>query len=196
MLDDTDLTAPCLLTGIPRLASGEMAAQEQRIAKDWQRQFAGQISEQPRLLSLRRANVAGLGLANVNPADCRFTNAHNLDKLRLEADIAFGLSPARAGWERRQVVAEESEWRAKDKPCGRWTAPPWPEWAGGEKQAELNPGAIAGLYRAHCAKVGRTPKTNPALPTSTTARWKCAATTEGKATPTGAGPGTGSLVSC
>ena len=40
--------------------------------------------------------MAGLGLANVDLADCRFSGAHNLDKLRLEADVAFKLF-ARAG---------------------------------------------------------------------------------------------------
>jgi uncharacterized protein YjbI with pentapeptide repeats len=148
VLDDTDLSAPSLLTGIPRLARDEVAAQEQRIARAWQRCLAGQISEQPRLLSLKRANVAGLGLANVNLTDCRFSGAHNLDKLRLEADIVFELSPARVGWERRQVAAEESAWRADQTRSGRWTAPRWPDWADGEKPAALNPGAIASLYRA------------------------------------------------
>ena len=120
---------------------------EQRIARAWQQQHAGQISEQPRLLSLQRANVAGLGLGNVNLADCRFAGAHNLDKLRLEADVAFGLSPARAGWERRQVIAEESDVGAGRARPGRWTAPWWPDWAG-EKPTALDPGAVAGLYRA------------------------------------------------
>ena len=155
VLDDTDLSAPSLLTGIPRMASDAMALweqssalREQRIIRAWQRLLAGQISEQPRLLSLQRTNVAGLGLANINLADCRFTGAHNLDKLRLEADVVFGLSPARLGWERRQVIAEESAWRADQTRPGRWTASRWPDWAGSEKPVALNPGAVAGLYRA------------------------------------------------
>ena len=157
MLDDTDLSAPSMLTGIPRLASNVLTSLEQRIARDleeqriataWKRLHAGQISEQPRLLSLQRANVAGLGLGNVNLADCRFWGAHNLDKLRMEADVAFELSPARVGWERRQMVAEECAWRASRSRPGRWTAPWWPDWAGGDKPAALSPGAIAGLYRA------------------------------------------------
>ena len=163
VLDDTDLSAPSLLTGIPRLASPELASQEQRIARAWKRLFAGEISEQPRLLSLQRANVAGLGLGNVNLARCRFSGAHNLDKLLLEADVVFALSPARPGWERRQVIAEESSWRADRTRPRRWTDPWWPtdgsevsardedrrrtDWAG-KKPAVLTPGAIAGLYRA------------------------------------------------
>ncbi len=110
----------------------------------------------PRLLSLERANVAGLGLGNVSLADCRFNGAHNLDQLRMEADVAFGLSPARVGWEQRQVIAEESAWRANAPMAqtrrrhlhSRWAAPRWPDWAGSGTPAVLNPGAIAGLYRA------------------------------------------------
>ncbi len=148
VLNDTDLSAPSLLTGIPRLAIAELAVKEQRIARAWKRLHAGQIFEQPRLLSLRRANVAGLGLANINPADCRFAGAHNLDMLRLEPDVAFDLSPARAGWERREVIAEESAWRADRARPGRWAPPWWPDWAGGGKAAALTAGQIAGLYRA------------------------------------------------
>ena len=129
VLDDTDIPAPSLLTGIPRLASEELASAEQQIARDWEQEHAGHVSEQPRLLSLQRANVAGLGLANVNLAGCRFSGAHNLDKLRMEADVAFKLSPARVGWEQRQVVAEECTWRAGQARPGRWTDPWWPDRA-------------------------------------------------------------------
>jgi hypothetical protein len=60
--DDTDFPAPSILTGVPRLASDDLAEREDRIAKAWQRRSAGEISERPRLLSLQRANVTGLGL--------------------------------------------------------------------------------------------------------------------------------------
>jgi len=95
-LDDTDLSVPSLLTG-PAVAASAPAG----------------ITGQPRLLSLQRANVAGLALGNVDLTDCRFAGAHNLDKLRLEAGTVFGLSPAVAGWERRQVIAEERAWRVR-----------------------------------------------------------------------------------
>lgn len=153
VLDDTDIPAPSLLTGISRLAQNKLAPAEQRIAGDWKQEHAGYVSEQPRLLSLQRANVAGLGLANVDLTDCRFSGAHNLDKLRLEADVAFKLSPVRMGWEQRQVVAEECMWRAGQSRSGRWADPWWPDGAapwpvGLEKPMALAPGAIAGVYRA------------------------------------------------
>ena len=125
-LDDLDLSAPSLLT----VASGP----------------AG-ITDQPRLLSLQQANVAGLVLGNVDLTDCRFAGAHNLDKLRLEAGTSFGLSPAVAGWERRQVIAEEAAWRAARVRPGRWKAPMWPDSEESGPEV-LSPGAIAGLYRA------------------------------------------------
>jgi len=89
--------------------------------------------------------VAGPALGNVRLADCRFAGAHNLDKLRLEADAVFDLSPAVAAWERRQVIAEEATWRVWNRP-GRWTAPHWPDPDPPPKR--LMPEAIAGLYRA------------------------------------------------
>ena len=144
LLDDADLGAPSILAGIPRLTDDELAEQEQRIAKAWRRLLGGAVSEQPRLLSLRRANVAGLGLANIELADCRFDGAHSLDKLRLEADVAFA-APVRQGWEWRQVIAEERTWRAHR--AGRWTEPAWPPWADDEP-AVLEAAQIAGLYRA------------------------------------------------
>jgi uncharacterized protein YjbI with pentapeptide repeats len=122
-LDDTDLSVPSLLTG-PRSPA--------------------EIAGRPRMLSLQGANVAGLTLGNVNLALCRFAGAHNLDKLRLEAGTVFGLSPAVAGWEHRQVIAEEVAWRARARP-GRWSAPKWPDV---EEPEVLSPGAVAVLYRA------------------------------------------------
>ena len=128
-LDDSDLSAPSLLTG-PVVAAS---------APD-------EITQQPRLLSLQGANVAGLALGNVDLADCRFVGSHNLDKLRLEAGTVFGLSPAVAGWERRQVIAEEAEWWAARARPGRWSAPEWPD--SDDKPELLSPGAVAVLYRA------------------------------------------------
>jgi uncharacterized protein YjbI with pentapeptide repeats len=125
-LDDSDLSVRSWLTGPPVSSPAGPAG--------W-----------PRLLSLQRANVAGLTLSNVDLAHCRFAGAHNLDKLRLEAGTVFGLSPAVAGWERRQVIAEEAAWRAARAQPGRWSAP---EWSDSDKPEVLSPGAVAVLYRA------------------------------------------------
>jgi uncharacterized protein YjbI with pentapeptide repeats len=143
LLENADLAAPSIIVGIPRLG-GHLAEQEQRIAKAWQRLLDGAVSEQPRLLSLR-TNVTGLGLANVELADCRFVGAHNLDQLRLEADVSLNSAPVWLGWDWRQVIAEERTWRTHRS--DRWTNPMWPTWAG-EEPAVLEAGQIAGLYRA------------------------------------------------
>ena len=37
VLDDTDLSAPSILAGIPRLSSEELARQEEQISRAWQR---------------------------------------------------------------------------------------------------------------------------------------------------------------
>ena len=60
VLDDTDIPAPSLLTGIPRLGSEELASAEQQISRDWKQQRTDHVPARPRLLSLQRANVSGL----------------------------------------------------------------------------------------------------------------------------------------
>jgi hypothetical protein len=156
VLDDTDLAAPSILAGIPRLSNEELARQEEQIARAYRLLMAGEISEWPQLVSMRRANVAGLGLSNVSAAGCRFAGAHNLDKLRLESDVSFATAPSPLGsgtprWGGREVIAEERAWRAApqrpDRSRRRWVAPGWPGWLG-DKPDALDPGQIAGLYRA------------------------------------------------
>jgi uncharacterized protein YjbI with pentapeptide repeats len=132
LLDDADLGAPSLVVGNPPLSSDRLAEREKRIAKAWQQLLGGAVSQQPRLLSLQGANVAGLGLCGVDLADCRFGGAHNLDKLRVEADVSFAIAPVRLGWDWRQVIAEERAWRAAHR-SGQWTKPLWPAWANDDR---------------------------------------------------------------
>jgi hypothetical protein len=154
VLDDTDLAAPSILAGIPRLSSKNLARQEEQIARAWQRLLAGEVSERPQLVSLRRANVGGLGLSNISAADCRFVGAHNLDQLRLESDVSFATAPLAMGrsgrrWGGREVIAEERTWRAnRTRRSRRWIVPGWPGWLNDQQPGVLDPGQIAGLYRA------------------------------------------------
>ena len=159
VLDDADLAAPSIMAGIPRLSSEELAEREEQIARAWRRLLGDEISGRPRLLSLRRANVAGLGLSNVSVDDCRFFGTHSLDRLRLESDVSFAESRPTLGawglslgwdpwkWGGREVIAEERAWRA-NRSRGRWVAPRWPDWLGDDQPSLLDPGQIAGLYRA------------------------------------------------
>jgi hypothetical protein len=93
VLDDADLSSPSIVTGVPPRGDPGWFKQERRIVEAWRRLLADEISERPQLLSVRRANVAGLGLSNVSAADCRFAGAHNLEcsrfyghRIRLPAD--------------------------------------------------------------------------------------------------------------
>jgi hypothetical protein len=164
VLDDADLPSPSTLTGVPPMGDPKWQDREKRIVRAWQRLLTGEISERPQLLSLRRANVAGLGLSNVSVADCRFAGALNLDKLRLESDVSFAIAPLPGGsggrrWGGREVIAEERDWRvSRAERHGRphqiwalgrhWVAPGWPRWLDDPRPGVLNPGEIAGLYRA------------------------------------------------
>jgi uncharacterized protein YjbI with pentapeptide repeats len=147
VLDDADFAGPSLLT--IATVTESLSLRERRIAKAWQR-LPDPRSKQPRLLSLRRANVANLTVANVDLSDCRFEGAHNLDKLRLGADTALATAPRRPlQWDRRSVIAEERAWRAEHS--HRWLTPTWPTWLQTRRQgrpAPLPARDIAGLYRA------------------------------------------------
>jgi hypothetical protein len=90
--------------------------------------------DRPRLVSLRMTDVEGLLLADIDLRACRFINAHNLDRLRLESGCQFAHPPGRL-LSRQTVIAEEQRWRAQEQRCDdrRWrTAVRWPrdpaEW--------------------------------------------------------------------
>jgi uncharacterized protein YjbI with pentapeptide repeats len=105
--------------------------------------------ERPCVISMRGANVAGLTISGADLERCRFVGANNLDRLRLEDDVVFQVTPK---WRttRRRFIAEEQEWRA-GQPSRRshvWTAPasvfaiervPRPR--------VLEPSEIAAIYR-------------------------------------------------
>lgn len=145
VLDDTDLAAPSILTGVPLLPDDVLAEREKQIARAWRRLLGDEVSERPQLLSLRRANVAGLALSNVSADQCRFAGAHNLDRLRLESGVSFAAAALPARLAGREVIAEERAWRASRS--SRWSAPMWPGWLD-DQPGLLDPGQIAGLYRA------------------------------------------------
>jgi uncharacterized protein YjbI with pentapeptide repeats len=143
---DTEFAGPSIVTGIPDIGSDTLAAKEEQMTYDWLRLPGETVSERPRLISLQRALVGGVSLSGVDMSDCRLAGALNLDALRMEANVVFGIAPnRRMEWERRRVIAEECAWR--NKRSGRWTVPAWPSWAG-DPPPPLEPGQIAGLYRA------------------------------------------------
>jgi hypothetical protein len=148
-LDDANLTAPVILAGAPFPF----------VTSPWQEELSLErlppgpraLRWRPRLMSLCRADVAGLRLADVDLRACRFVGAHNLDRLHIEGAPLFART---AGWwrARRKTLAEEQHWRANRRgywrtarwyppacqpPASRWAAPP----------GVLEPARLAALYR-------------------------------------------------
>jgi uncharacterized protein YjbI with pentapeptide repeats len=154
VLDDSDLPSPSLLTGVATLSDPRLARHEQRLVQAVRRlspAAAEEWSARPRLLSVQGANLAGLSLASIDLAQCRFAGAHNIDKLRFEAEVSFAAAPAWLPWDWRQVLAEERAWRAARS--NRWGAPDWwPAWLHKPYRTEwpevVEAGQLAGLYRA------------------------------------------------
>jgi hypothetical protein len=83
----------------------------------------------PRLASLESANVDGLTVAGLDLRFCRFSGAHNLDRLRIEDSCVLHYAPQ--GWSltrlaipvrhsRRRVVMEEITYRATARGERAW----------------------------------------------------------------------------
>jgi uncharacterized protein YjbI with pentapeptide repeats len=92
-----------------------------------------------KLLSIERANVAGMVLSSADLSDCRMAGVHNLDKMRVEAEVMFRAPPGGHGWTRRLVVLDEYQWRAARDRGGPWGQP---------DDETLSPANIADLYRS------------------------------------------------
>jgi uncharacterized protein YjbI with pentapeptide repeats len=113
VLDDADLAAPSILTGVPPfpdLDEGRWARALQRLLPE--PHFKPDLRPRPRLLSLRRADVAGLTVASVDLRACRFAGAHHLDQLRVGEESSLGYTPGGWRWTTRLTIAEERSWRA------------------------------------------------------------------------------------
>jgi len=108
VLDDADLAAPSILTGGPAFEGIEEGRWARALAR---LQPAGTRASRPRLLSVRRADVAGLTVAGVDLRACRFADAHRLDQLRIEESM-FTSTPKGWRWTTRQTIVEEHHWRA------------------------------------------------------------------------------------
>jgi uncharacterized protein YjbI with pentapeptide repeats len=185
VLDDADLAAPSILTGVPPSAAidqipndprteqppesvtaafGEVEQQALSELREQEEQFSRSLDRftrtwrrlpprrgrdgRPRVLSLRRADVAGLTIANADLRACRFAGAHNLDRLRVEQSI-FGYASTGWRWTTRRMIAEEHQWRAnrvRSDGRSRWDSayrqpPAWLE------VEPLTAKQIAALYR-------------------------------------------------
>jgi uncharacterized protein YjbI with pentapeptide repeats len=104
------------------------------------------LANQPKVLTLQRANASGLAMTGVDLTKCHFANAHGLDRLRIEGSVHFAVPPKRWNLTSRQVLAEEQDWRARHRKREGWSRVEWPEWL--PKPQRLEPHQIAPIYRS------------------------------------------------
>jgi uncharacterized protein YjbI with pentapeptide repeats len=147
------------------------------------------VQERPRLLSVRGANVENLALRNVDLRACRFFGSHGLDALRVDADCTFatprGCGEHTGAASRKSINGAHSvttplrsqsavgTLRSVNRPDGFKTST--------RALRRVRPASRRSIER--CAKRSRTARTSPALATSTTARWKCAASGNSRSGP-------------
>jgi uncharacterized protein YjbI with pentapeptide repeats len=103
----------------------------------------GNRARRVRVESLRSADVGKLTLSNVDLTGCRFFGAHNLDKLRIDANSTFAPAPRRHA--RRRALAEEFDWREARgrKEWSDWRTEPLER----RRPEAIEAGQIASLYR-------------------------------------------------
>ena len=152
-LDDADFAAPSLVASLPPVTATESKSflgWEELTDEGWRCRVADPPSGfEPRVVSMRRAKVGNLALSGVDLRACRFEGAHGLDQMRLEF-VRFAETPSGWRWKpipwrwtRRQVLAEEHQWR---HPREGWYGE---EIRGaGEESEPLPPERIAAIYRA------------------------------------------------
>lgn len=149
VMDDADFAQASILAGVPRFNT---AFKERGLVRKLKRDgMRSKRSGRPRVVSLRRANVANLVLANVELRACRFVGAHNLDQLRIDTRSIFASSPSGLRATRRRTIAEEHEWRARWSNRW-WRSKGWypaeskfPESLGEAEQLDTD--EVAGIYR-------------------------------------------------
>jgi hypothetical protein len=150
-LDGVDFGRPSVLAGVGPFSELDESPLQARVARPWR-------TARPRVLSLRGSDVRNLVLSNVDLRACRFTGAHNLDQLRLEATIDLADRPSGLWvgwalpplwrWTRRRTLAEEHHWRRTRPKHAGWYPPACQVRDLAEPERPLRPADIALLYRA------------------------------------------------
>jgi hypothetical protein len=153
----SDFAAPSVLTdarAFPGLEEGRWARALERLRTPNDR------GSRPRLLAVRRADVANLTVSYVDLRACRFLGAHHLDQLRIE-ECDFPLAPKSWRWTTRQTIAEEHHWRATH-PRSLGVGPPTPHDTAAVDDQRRQSGHHVGWYRPDHRPPGWLETTPPA----------------------------------
>jgi hypothetical protein len=150
-LEGVDFGRPTVLAGVGPFSGLDEDPLRSKVARSWR-------TARPRVLSLRGSDVRNLVLSNVDLRACRFTGAHNLDQLHLEATINLADRPSRLKvgwavpplwrWTRRRTLAEEHRWRRAHAKHAGWYPRACRARGLATQERALRPADIALLYRA------------------------------------------------
>ncbi|WP_067486022.1 pentapeptide repeat-containing protein [Actinomadura hibisca] len=89
---------------------------------------AGREGGRPRMVSVSGTDLSNLTFGDVDLSACKFTVAHNLEKVKIEQEDAFGWTPRSVRVSRRRITGDERRWRAANGPhAALWALPAdWP----------------------------------------------------------------------
>lgn len=119
--------------------------------------ISGPQLQRASLVSLRGARLSNLALAHIDLSNCLMEGSAELDQLKLGDGISFPRAPqpviGKYGVRGRQVIADEIEWRQREKPKSTWNTLPRPAEQHpvslqSTRYAELAAAEIEELYRS------------------------------------------------
>jgi hypothetical protein len=141
------------------VSRAEVALDDARFGRRSTVTAAGDGALNPRLVSIRRAHVANLAVANLDLSPCLFAGADGLDRLRIDGVPRLAPTPSgwrREGWlpwkwTRRLAIAEEHRWRARQRRRRKGWNPArcQSEWlTDSGSLGDIGAGEVAAVYRA------------------------------------------------
>lgn len=115
----------------------------------WERLVGPQVAaRRASLVSLQRADVAGLVVTGVELRKCHFSGAHHLDRFQITTPAGFYRVPSGPLGDRRGILAEECAWRRQHSRRRHWQQTAQLSDSPLLEQPRLpEPAELAGLYR-------------------------------------------------
>ncbi len=117
-------TAYATETSVAQLAEQPGAGHSEDCTEEPGDELAEVDGRAPQVIALSGASLAGLTMARLDLSVCRFAQAYDVEKIKIEGFLeSLPRSPTRLGWTPRRIIAEERLWRLGRTRGSDWERP-------------------------------------------------------------------------